>query len=71
MTSTVLWKRGKNYGIAVYVPKETILSKLSQHFYLDLVRELSDTARITSANTIPLHITNPQCTIPKCTYNLK
>jgi hypothetical protein len=49
MTSTVLLKRGKNDGIAVYVPKETILKematkiKLSQHFFLDLVRELSDT----------------------------
>jgi hypothetical protein len=25
MTSTVLLKHGKNYGIAAYVPKETIL----------------------------------------------
>jgi hypothetical protein len=50
MTSTVLLKRGKNDGIAVYVPKETILkemaaklNKLSQNFFFDLVRELSDT----------------------------
>jgi hypothetical protein len=48
MTSMVLLKCGKNDGIAVYVPKETILkemaaklSKLSQHFFFDLVRELS------------------------------
>jgi hypothetical protein len=49
MTSTVLLKHGKNDGIAVYVPKETILKemaakiKLSQHFSFDIVRELSDT----------------------------
>jgi hypothetical protein len=48
MTSTVLLKRGKNDGIAVYVPKETILKemaakiKLSQHFFFDLVWELSE-----------------------------
>jgi hypothetical protein len=47
MTSTMLLKLGKNDGIAVYVPKETVLkemaaklSKLSQHFFFDLVREL-------------------------------
>jgi hypothetical protein len=46
MTSTVLLKHGKNDGIAVYVPKETILKemaakiKLSQHFFFDLVWEL-------------------------------
>jgi hypothetical protein len=40
MTSTVLLKHGKNDGIAVYVPKETILkemaakNKLNQHFFL-------------------------------------
>jgi hypothetical protein len=51
MTSTVLLKRGKHDGIAVYVPKETILKemaakmKLSQHFFFDLVREISDTPR--------------------------
>jgi hypothetical protein len=50
MTSTVVLKRGKNDGIVVYVPKETILkemapklSKLSQYFFFDLVWELSDT----------------------------
>jgi 3-methyladenine DNA glycosylase AlkD len=48
MTSTVLLKHGKNDGIAVHVPKKTILKemaakiKLSQHFFLDLVRELSN-----------------------------
>jgi hypothetical protein len=48
MTSTVLLKHGKNGGIAVYVPKETILKemaakiKLSQHFFFDLVQELFD-----------------------------
>jgi hypothetical protein len=48
MTSTVLLKPGKNDGIAVYVSKGTILKdmaakiKLSQHFFFDLVRELSD-----------------------------
>jgi hypothetical protein len=49
MTSTVLLKTGKNDGLDVYVPKETILkdlatklSKLSQHFFFDLVQELSD-----------------------------
>jgi hypothetical protein len=51
MTTTVLFKCGKNYGIAVYVPKETILKemaakiKLSQYFFFYLVRELSDTPR--------------------------
>jgi hypothetical protein len=29
MTSTVLLKRGKNDGIPVYVPKETILMKMA------------------------------------------
>jgi hypothetical protein len=49
MTSTVLLKLRKDDGIAVYVPKETILKemaakiKLSQHFFFDLVRELCDT----------------------------
>jgi hypothetical protein len=51
MTSTVLFKGGKHNGIAVYVPKETTLEetatkiKLSQHFFFDLVWELSDTPR--------------------------
>jgi hypothetical protein len=40
-------------------------------FFFALVRELSDTPCITSANTNPLHVTIPQFTIPKCTYNLK
>jgi hypothetical protein len=45
VTSTVLLQRGKNDGITVYVPKETILKemaakiKLSQHFFFDLVWE--------------------------------
>jgi hypothetical protein len=49
MTSTALLKCGKNYGITVYIPKETILKqmadkiKLSQHFFFDIVWELSDT----------------------------
>jgi hypothetical protein len=49
MTSTVLLKYGKNDGIAVYVPKELFrrrwqpkLSKLSHHFFFDLVQEFSD-----------------------------
>jgi hypothetical protein len=48
MTYVVLLKRGKKDGIAVYVPMESILKqmaaiiKLSQHFFLDLVQELSD-----------------------------
>jgi hypothetical protein len=50
MTSTVLLKCGKNDVIAVYVPNETILkemaAKIGQHFFFDLVRELSDTPRI-------------------------
>jgi hypothetical protein len=52
MTSTVVLKHGKNDGIAVYVLKETILKemaakiKLSQQFFFDLVRELSDTPHI-------------------------
>jgi hypothetical protein len=52
MTSTVLLKRGKSDGIIVYIPKETILKevaakiKLSQHFFSNLVRELSDTPHI-------------------------
>jgi hypothetical protein len=29
MTSTVLLKREENYGIAVYVPKETVLKDLA------------------------------------------
>jgi hypothetical protein len=37
MTSMMLLKRGKNDGIAVYVPKETILM-----FCFDLVWEISD-----------------------------
>jgi hypothetical protein len=44
----------KNDGIAVYVPKETILkdmpAKLNQNFFLDLVRELSDS---TSYQAVP------------------
>jgi hypothetical protein len=28
MTSTALLKRGKNNGIAVYIPKETILKEM-------------------------------------------
>jgi hypothetical protein len=29
MTTTLLLKRGKNYGIAVYAPKETILKEMA------------------------------------------
>jgi hypothetical protein len=29
MTSTVLLKHGKNDGIAAYVPKETVLKKMT------------------------------------------
>jgi hypothetical protein len=29
MTSMVLQKRGKNYGIAVYVPKGTVLKEMA------------------------------------------
>jgi hypothetical protein len=29
MTSMVLWKHGKNYDIAVYVPKETLLKEMA------------------------------------------
>jgi hypothetical protein len=29
MTSTVLLKRGKNNGIAAYVPKETVLMEMA------------------------------------------
>jgi hypothetical protein len=50
MTSTVLLKRGKNDGIAVYVPKETVLeemaAKYQKHFFFDLVWELSDSRYI-------------------------
>jgi hypothetical protein len=48
MISMVLLKHGKNGGITVYVPKETMLKeiaakmKLNQHFFFDLVWELSD-----------------------------
>jgi hypothetical protein len=48
ITSTVLLKRGKNDGIAVCVPKKTILKemavkiKLSHHFFSYLVWELYD-----------------------------
>jgi hypothetical protein len=49
----VLLRRGKKTdGIAVYVPKETILKemaakiKLSQHFFFYLVRELCDSISI-------------------------
>jgi hypothetical protein len=31
MTSTVLLKRGKNDGIAVYIPKETILKVMASN----------------------------------------
>jgi hypothetical protein len=45
MTFMVLLKRGKNNGIAVYIPKETILRrwqpKLNQNFFFDLVWKLS------------------------------
>jgi hypothetical protein len=42
----VLLKCGKNDGIGVYIPKETIIKemadkiKLSQHFFFDPVQEL-------------------------------
>jgi hypothetical protein len=48
MASTVLLKRGVNDGIAVCIPKETILNemaakiKLSQALFFCLVREPSD-----------------------------
>jgi hypothetical protein len=48
----VLLKHGKNDGIAVYIPKETILKamaakiKLSQHFFFDPVQKLSDTPQV-------------------------
>jgi hypothetical protein len=48
MISTVLLKSEKNYGTAVHIPKETILKEMpakinfNQHFFLELVRELSD-----------------------------
>jgi hypothetical protein len=54
----VLWKRGKNDGITVYILKETILKemaakiKVSQHFLFDLVQELSNS---TSYMTIFQH----------------
>jgi hypothetical protein len=32
MTSRMLSKRGKNDGIAVYVPKETILKEIAAKF---------------------------------------
>jgi hypothetical protein len=55
---TVFLKRGKNNGIAIYIPNETILkemaaklSKLSQHFFFVLVRELSD--RTSYMNQVP------------------
>jgi hypothetical protein len=34
MTSTVLLKRRKNYGIAVYVPKETVLKDMEDKIAL-------------------------------------
>jgi hypothetical protein len=49
MTSTVLLKRGKNDGITVYIPKETILNEMAAKIELsyasisfDLVQELSN-----------------------------
>jgi hypothetical protein len=55
MTSTVLFKRGKNDEMAVYIPKETILkemaaklSKFSQNFFFDPVQELPDTTSYTN-----------------------
>jgi hypothetical protein len=48
MTSMVLLKCVKNDGIAAFVPKNSILkvmaakNELNQHFFFDLVRELSD-----------------------------
>jgi hypothetical protein len=45
MTSMVLLKHGKNDGIVLYVPKETVLkemaAKIGQHFFFDIVWELS------------------------------
>jgi hypothetical protein len=53
----VLLKRGKNDGIAVYVPKETILKetvakidKFSQHLFFGLVREFSDSSEASLAS---------------------
>jgi hypothetical protein len=49
MNPIVLLKHGKNDGINVCIHKETILKgraariKLSQHFFSDLVQELSNT----------------------------
>jgi hypothetical protein len=58
ITSTVLLKRGKNDNIAVYVPKKSILKEmaakmeyLSQHFFFDLVRELSYKTSYTDTQT--------------------
>jgi hypothetical protein len=45
----MLLKRGKNDGITIYIPKEQELklSKLRQHFFFDLLWELSNTPHIT------------------------
>jgi hypothetical protein len=53
MTSMVPLKHGKNDGITVYDLQETILKemaakiKLSQHFFSDLVREITDSTLYT------------------------
>jgi hypothetical protein len=57
----MLLKCGKNDGIVVCASKEIILKvtaakiKLSQHFFFDLVWELSDTPR---SRKVPTHSRN-------------
>jgi hypothetical protein len=57
----VILERGKNDGIVVYVPQETILKemaakiKLSQNFFSDLVREPCD-----STTYMPNYISKPE-----------
>jgi hypothetical protein len=41
IASTMLLEHEKNYKITAYIPKELLLSKLSQHLLVYLVRQLS------------------------------
>jgi hypothetical protein len=70
MTSMILLKHRKDNGIAVYLPKGTMLkemqpklSKLSQHFFFDLVQELSDTPHTIVASNRGYFLNSPH------TYN--
>jgi hypothetical protein len=70
----ILLKHGKNNGIPVCVLRETILKemadkiKLSQHFFVDIIQELSDPHRIVFAHGNPYtELCVKHCTV-SCQY---